>query len=44
MSDLMYYIGRACDFYRDYMRFVKPSSSPKDYGLFLQIKRKKKKR
>ena len=44
MSDFKYYIGCACDFYRDYMRFAKPSSSPKDYGLFLQTKRKKKRR
>lgn len=34
MNDFMYYFGRACNFYREYMRFVKPSSSPKDYGLF----------
>ena len=22
MSDFMYYFGRACNFYREYMRFV----------------------
>ena len=44
MNDFMYYFGRACNFYREYMRFVKPSSSPKDYGLFLQTRRKKKKK
>lgn len=27
--------------YRDYMRFVKPSSSPKEYGIFLFNRRKK---
>lgn len=27
--------------YRDYMRFVKPSSSPKEYGIFLINRRKK---
>ena len=46
MNDFLYYFGRACNFcnfYREYMRFVKPSSSPKDYGLFLQTRRKKKK-
>lgn len=45
MNDFLYYFGRACNFcnfYREYMRFVKPSSSPKDYGLFLQTRRKKK--
>lgn len=26
--------------YRDYMRFVKPSSSPKEYGIFLFNRRK----
>ena len=41
MNDFMYYFGRACNFYREYMRFVKPSSSPKEYGIFLLNRRKK---
>lgn len=44
MNDFMYYWGRACNSYREHMRFVKPSSSPKDYGLFLQTRRKKKRK
>lgn len=44
MNDFMYYFGRSYNFYREYMRFVKLSSSPKDYGLFLQTRRKKKRK
>lgn len=44
MNDFMYYFGRACNFYREYMRFVKPSSSPKDYGLFFANQEKEEKK
>ena len=34
---MVIFIGNICD-------FLKPSSSPKDYGLFLQTRRKKKRK